>query len=504
MERHPEKDRSLPASMRAGRVLAGKYRVEWVLGRGGMGIVVAATHLLLGELVAVKLLLLARLCEPMRSSASSVRARGGADPERACGARSRRRRPRDGEPYLVLEYLDGLDLRALLRERGRLSVDTAVLYVLQICEALAEAHSLGIIHRDLKPGNIFLTRRADGSEVVKVIDFGISKIAAPSVAEGEASPLTTGDSAMGTPSYMAPEQMRSARAVDARADLWSLRAVLFELLTGASPFAGETMIEVYDRILKGAPSLCALRGDVPPGLEEVVLRCLRFDRDARYEDIGQLAAALAELAPPAGRLSAERALRIARGAPLADEPLVAERLSEGESGAAVKPADGEVGLASAAPSTLERGVTEESFASECPTTGVMQEPSWLPGQGRAHEPSRPASISAPPAIARAASAPRASINRWPILLFAGSVALTCGGAAAVLATRDPPMIAGRPASSTPGLADHERISPAQQPLPSVPVATAALVPSPPSLTVSALASALSAAPDDRSRDRAMP
>src|SRR5262249_11734137 len=149
------------------------------------------------------------------------------------------------------------------------------------------------------------------------------KIVSPSSSEdgGEESSLTDRGTAIGTPNYMAPEQMRSARAADARADIWSLGAVLHGLLTGSSPFEGETMIDVYDRILKGAPSLRAARPDVPPELDAVVSRCLRIDPAERYEDIGELASALAEIAPPEGRTSAERAVRIARGLPPSEDRL---------------------------------------------------------------------------------------------------------------------------------------------------------------------------------------
>jgi serine/threonine-protein kinase len=380
MERQPKTDISSSASARPGNVLAGKYRVERELGRGGMGLVVEATHLQLGERVAIKLLLPGA---SVRADAFERFLREGRAAARIRSAHVARVHDagvlETGEPYLVLEYLEGVDLRTLLQERGSLSVDTAVSYVLQVCEALAEAHSLGIIHRDLKPGNIFLTLRADGSEAVKVIDFGISKITSLATAGSQAPSITATDAAMGTPSYMAPEQMRSARAADARADIWSLGVVLYGLLTGSPPFSGETMVEVYDQILKGPPSLRAARRDVPAQLERIVQRCLRFDRAERYGDVGQLAAALAEIAPPAGRLSAERAMRTARGA---------------------------------SPANFRASI-EPSSEPEHPTTEVVREPSWprRRGEERQASPQRAAPAARLIASPSLAPAPRRSVHR---------------------------------------------------------------------------------------------
>ncbi|HTN90959.1 MAG TPA: serine/threonine-protein kinase, partial [Sorangium sp.] len=259
-----------------GDVLAEKYEVERVLGEGGMGVVVAARHLLLGERVAIKFLL------PQARERADLVARFLREGQAAARIRSEHvTRVYDvgtlarGEPYLVMEYLEGTDLKALLRNRGPLPVELACDYLLQACEALAEAHALGIIHRDLKPGNLFLSQRADGSPLIKVIDFGISKMAlAAEPAARKERDMTESSAMLGSPLYMAPEQMVSSKSVDARADVWSMGAILYQLLTGATPFHGDSVMEIYDRILEGPPRASALRVDVPERLEWVVQRCL--------------------------------------------------------------------------------------------------------------------------------------------------------------------------------------------------------------------------------------
>ena len=443
--------------MRPGDVFAGKYRVERLLGRGGMGLVVAARHLHLGERVAIKLLLPG---SPVTPGAFARFVREG---QTAARMRSEHvARVHDagvletGEPYLVLEYLEGVDLRTLVRKRGPLSIDTAVVYVLQVCEALAEAHSLGIVHRDLKPANLFLTHRADGSSVVKVIDFGISKITSTEPEDGESASLTAHGSAMGTPSYMAPEQMRSARAVDGRADIWSLGAVLHWLLTGSAPFAGETMIEVYDSILKGGVSLRAARAEAPPELDEVVSCCLRVDPSGRYQNVGQLAAALAGIVAPEDRLSAERAIRISEGS----EPAVGLLRDE-----APDSSDLRMQLATTAPGGLATSVagspdeTGMSTGAHRPATEPSLEPSWAAEQRTSRT-----SVSAPeprdavpvpgPAPASGASSRQHSsypnIPRRRHTLIAGAIVLVVlGGAAFWRGTTDPRVGASSPELSAP-------------------------------------------------------
>jgi eukaryotic-like serine/threonine-protein kinase len=287
-----------------GDVVAGKYRVDRVLGEGGMGIVVAATHAQLDEKVALKFL------RPIVASNPEIVQRFIREARAAVKIRSEHvARVLDvgaldsGTPYMVMEYLDGQDLAQTLAGCGPLPVAETVTYVLQACEAVAEAHSLGTVHRDLKPANLFLARRPNGRPVVKVLDFGISKVAAP----GDNAALTNASAMMGSPSYMSPEQMVAAGSVDVRADVWALGVVLYELLTGRLPFIAETMPELVGMILQSAYTpVSVLRPDVPPGLQATIDRCLQKDRTFRHANVAELAAGLVPFGPPRSDLSLER------------------------------------------------------------------------------------------------------------------------------------------------------------------------------------------------------
>ncbi len=216
-----------------------------------------------------------------------------------------------GAPFIVMELLEGRDLKTVLKDDGALPLETAVDYVLQACEAVAEAHAVGILHRDLKSDNLFVTRSPLGVPLVKVLDFGLSKI---ETAEPEAG-LTSDNHVMGSPHFMSPEQMRSSRDVDARSDLWSLGVVLYTLLAGRVPFRGTYLTEVCSAVLSGdVVPLASLRPEVPPGLEEVIARCMRLEREERFQSAPELATALAPFGGPGG---GARATKIAQ--------LVAER-----------------------------------------------------------------------------------------------------------------------------------------------------------------------------------
>ncbi len=294
-----------------GAIIAGKYRVESVLGRGGMGIVVAAMHVQLEQRVAIKLLL-------QDSFDASTRERFAREARAASKIRSEHvahvldvGELDSGHPYIVMEYLAGEDLARRLRIGGALPVVEAVSYVLQACEALVEAHVAGIVHRDLKPANVFLARRADGSVTVKLLDFGVSKVSAG----GPEGVITAGETIVGSPAYMPPEQIRSSRAVDARGDLWSLGIMLFELVAGKLPFRADTLPELCVRILESpTPDLAEMAPDTPKGLGDVLRRCLEKNPDARFASLAELAAALEPFGPPEGRISVERVSRIL-GAP---------------------------------------------------------------------------------------------------------------------------------------------------------------------------------------------
>ena len=300
-----------PGLPREGDVIAGKYRIERLLGMGGMGAVVAARHLELDDRVAIKMLLphLPASGEPaarfLREAKAAIRIKN----EHVVRVLDVGRTDA-GAPYIVMEYLEGRDLGQLL-EHGPLSVEDTALYVTQACEAIAAAHAIGIIHRDLKPANLFLASAGDGSPCVKVLDFGISKIAEP--ASGPAAGLTSTATVMGTPCFMSPEQLRSTRDVDARADIWSIGAILHALLTGAPPYDGESNADVSAKIIRDAPTpLRQLRADAPPELEAIILKCLEKDPEKRFPDVVSLADALSSVTPlPAAKASAKRVARIA-------------------------------------------------------------------------------------------------------------------------------------------------------------------------------------------------
>jgi serine/threonine protein kinase len=291
-----------------GEVLAGKYRVEKLLGQGGMGVVVGARHVELQERVAVKLMFADESDEDaMRRFVREARAAARLESNhvvRVADVGSLG----DGRAYLVMEYLDGQDLSQVIAVRGRLPASEAVDYVLQACEAIAEAHSLGIVHRDIKPSNLFLSRRRDRTPHIKVLDFGISKMATPSIAR---IPITATSTLMGSPLYMSPEQLTSTKYVDARSDIWAIGVVLYELLAAQSPFNGETLPQVCAMVMQEPPiPLQQVAPGLPAGLAQVVLGCLEKRPEARFQNLADLAAALAPFASPLGKASVERIQRV--------------------------------------------------------------------------------------------------------------------------------------------------------------------------------------------------
>jgi eukaryotic-like serine/threonine-protein kinase len=306
-----------PTLPKAGDLLAGKYRIERVLGQGGMGIVFAANHELLGVRVAVKCLLTDIATSTEAVTRFVNEAKNAARIQSDNVARVMDVGTLDGgRPYMVIEFLEGDDLSKLLETRGPLSVQEAVDYVLQALEGLAQAHSIGIVHRDLKPANLFLVKRQDKTMQVKVLDFGISKSTNP-LGEGSGA-MTSTKALLGSPYYMSPEQLRSSKSVDARADIWSVGIILYELLTGTPPFAGDNFGELFAAILEmDAPSLLQKRPDINPQFEHVVMRCLQRKPDNRYSNVGELASALAPFASTRGQRTAHRILDVM---PIGDRP----------------------------------------------------------------------------------------------------------------------------------------------------------------------------------------
>ena len=296
---------ALPAE---GDVVDGKYRIERLVGEGAMGRVYRAHHLLLGHSVAIKLL---------RTSAETdeVRTRFVREAKATMALRSDHVvRVFDmgvlhaQTPYMVLELLEGTDLRSLLSTRGALPVSEAVDYVLQVCEALAEAHLNGIVHRDLKPQNLFLTRRPNGTACVKLLDFGVSKVEKRS---GSIDELTMSHVMLGSPVFVSPEQIRDSSKVDARSDVWSLAVVLYMLLGGGRPFDGEGLPALCASITVDPPRPLSERCPaVPVELEAVIFRCLEKSREKRTANVAALARELEPFATSQGRVSAERVVHV--------------------------------------------------------------------------------------------------------------------------------------------------------------------------------------------------
>lgn len=291
------------AVINAGDVIAGKYRVERVLGEGGMGFVVAATHLTLETPVAIKFI----RDGVLGTREASVRFL------REAKAAVQLKNPHvaqvydvgtleSGEPFMVMEYLEGCDLSDLFKQRGALPPAEVCEYVVQACDALGEAHALGIVHRDVKLGNLFLTRGAAGVPIVKVLDFGLSK--ASPFGGGETG-VTMSAAVLGSPRFMSPEQLQDPRTVDGRTDIWSLGIILYTLLAGRPAFDAETVGKLFAKVMGENPRpLEEIAPRVDPGLVAVVNACLQKSPDARISNVADLASALSPYCMNPGRAQA--------------------------------------------------------------------------------------------------------------------------------------------------------------------------------------------------------
>ena len=275
-------------ALEPGAMIAERYRVLRKIGEGGMGVLYACLDTVLTRDVAVKLMQRsltadvqlserlvreARLAAQLRSHVAQVFDCGTLD---------------TGEPYIVMELLHGRDMFAVLRDSGPLSADELCSAMLQVCVGLAEAHEKGIIHRDLKPENLFCALEPDGTTVIKIVDFGVSKQLTNRLRN-----VTNPTESVGSPQYMSPEQITMPSEVDTRTDIWSLGVVMFELLTGALPFNGPNPAQVCASVLSHAvPTISEFRDDMPPALEFIVLRCLEKNREQRFATVSELSAAL--------------------------------------------------------------------------------------------------------------------------------------------------------------------------------------------------------------------
>ena len=291
-------------NFRPGEVLAGIYRIERAIGEGGMGVVLAAIHLPTQRRMAVKLL------QPDAVESDGAVARFW----REARAVSRLTHPNvvrifdvgalsDDTPYMAMELLDGEGLADRMERLGTLPVDAACHLLAQAGEAVAAAHAIGVVHRDLKPENMFITRDETGAEMLKVLDFGISKTMRATVSDDNQK-LTKTTDVFGSPTYMSPEQLKASRDVDERTDVWSLGVIFHEMLAGKPPFDGRSVAEIFGAILYKAPEpLSKVRPDVPPHVEAAVIRALEKDRDKRFPTVRAFLDALRAPAPRAALIT---------------------------------------------------------------------------------------------------------------------------------------------------------------------------------------------------------
>ena len=359
-----------PVPTQPGTVLAEKYRVERILGQGGMGVVVEARHIALDDRVALKFLLPEYANHPEASARFLREARAAVRIKSEHVARvSDVGRLDSSAPYMVMEFLEGSDLSHVLEKRGVLPVEDAVDYVIQGCDAIIEAHSLGIVHRDLKPANLFLSKRPNGEPIIKVLDFGISK-----TSEAGVDNLTKTTAALGSALYMSPEQMQQTRGVDHRTDIYALGISLYELLAGRQPFYAETMPQLCAEIFTGTPTpIRQLRPEVPDGLAAVLEKAYARDRELRYQTIAELVAALAPWAPTRSQAVIDSISKLANVEPAKAGVTLQSPLSLAATNPVVQARGGTFVMASAADSPSAgqsiSGITGTTAAEMVPTTG---------------------------------------------------------------------------------------------------------------------------------------
>jgi serine/threonine protein kinase len=405
--RPTESDPGSTALVREGHTVAGKYLVGTLLGVGGMGVVHAARDILLDRRVAIKVLS-PRLLSSRTAGERFLREARAATritSEHVVKLLESDTLP-DGTPLLVMEYLEGRDLRALMREDGPLPPQLAVDHLLQALQAIAEGHIRGIVHRDVKPSNLFLTERADGTPLIKVLDFGIAKTLESDRAEDFA--LTNSeDTQLGSPIYMPPEQLRNPRDVDARADIWALGVTLYELISGKQPFRGQSHADLVSQVLSATPESLEtpLAVSLPEGLKRVVARCLEKQRDRRYADAAELAVALAPFGSEDARLSLSRITGLSR-ARTATPTSTARGFPNDDPTLSVAAAPASAPPASAGTSGVRKVVSGPSPRSRLElgvvaAVAVLGSVIWL----RGHAVQPPPAVATPSAATRAAPTP---------------------------------------------------------------------------------------------------
>jgi serine/threonine-protein kinase len=470
-----------------GKKIGDRYVVSRILGRGGMGVVAAARYVELDQEVAIKFMF------PENAANATLSARFTREAKLAAKLQSPHLvrvtdvgRTDGGVPYLVMEMLAGHDLGEELETRGPLPVDEAVTLVLQAIAGLAELHALGVVHRDLKPSNLFLTEAA-GARTVKVLDFGISKdVAAAS------SSLTATEHLLGTPNYMAPEQIKLSKEVDARADVWSLGVILYELLTGALPFEpeGDAVGELFGLILFTDPiPPRKRRADFPAALEAVVLRCIRRERAERFATVADLADALRPFAEPASqpRIDAIRRVIERTPPPRLERPAAGGATPELAADRSPTPAKATVPQATPRVELGAEVVLPRAKAGEIANDQLLGATSAVESSRAAHPiaPARSLATSSRSAPyerdgwrTKSRSAGQIAIGLVAVLAVAGAIVAVVRATSSGTAPPDPsepPSAAAAPSVAEPTAPPSHRIAPA--PPPATQVAVPALAPS---------------------------
>ncbi len=301
-----------------GAVIAGRYRLEKRLAIGGMGSLWTAHHVQLDARVAIKFM------DPNHAGAAVARQRFEREAKMAASLKSAHvvhvhdYGVEDDRPYIVMEFLQGEDLGKRLKRERRLAIPVTSSILVQIARGLRRAHDAGLIHRDLKPPNIFMARGED-EEIVKILDFGIAKnTTEPALGEG----TKTGE-LMGSPHFMSPEQIRGAKDIDYRSDLWSLGVILFRSVVGALPFKGDSVGSVIAQILADPiPVPSAVYPSLTPAVDAYFARAFMRDRNGRFQSAREMAEAFAVLAAEAGGAGPSRARLLLSSSPTGDAPMV--------------------------------------------------------------------------------------------------------------------------------------------------------------------------------------